>query len=50
MQVLKAFGETAQEEVDLQELSDSLLRVVEHHVKPAHVSLFLVDPKSQREQ
>jgi hypothetical protein len=40
-QVLAAFGATCRDETDLQKLTDSMMRVVEETVQPAHVSLWL---------
>jgi hypothetical protein len=38
---LDAFGETLQDEVDLRELSGSLLEIVDHTLQPANVMLWL---------
>ena len=45
--VLAAFGATVREEVDLERLTDRLLRAVQETMQPAHVSLWLKGPNAK---
>jgi len=48
--VLAAFGATARDETDIQQLTDELVRVVDATMQPEFVGLWLREPESNQER